>query len=148
MINLIKIFFAVILIYYSLDCIALDLNNRKHQNQITIEADELIYNKKEELISAQGNVYIEQDNFRLITNKVVFDKKNNYLYALGNLAFSNNNKNYFFGKKAFFNKSNGAGIIVKFKARISHKGLLSSDFAQMVDKDTFIIQNLVFSKNS
>ena len=145
MINLIKIFFAVILIYYSLDCIALDLNNRKHQNQITIEADELIYNKKEELISAQGNVYIEQDNFRLITNKVVFDKKNNYLYALGNLAFSNNNKNYFFGKKAFFNKSNGAGIIVKFKARISHKGLLSSDFAQMVDKDTFIIQNLVFS---
>ena len=78
MINLIKIFFAVILIYYSLDCIALDLNNRKHQNQITIEADELIYNKKEELISAQGNVYIEQDNFRLITNKVVFDKKNNY----------------------------------------------------------------------
>ena len=48
MINLIKIFFAVILIYYSLDCIALDLNNRKHQNQITIEADELIYNKKED----------------------------------------------------------------------------------------------------
>ena len=145
MINLIKPLFAIVLISYSFACFALDENDKEEQNQITIEADELIYNKKEELISAQGNVYIEQNNFRVVTNKVVFDKKNNYLYAIGNLAFSNNNKNNFFGTKAFFDKKNNAGVIIRFKARIGHKGLLSSDFAQMVDKNTFIVQNLVFS---
>ncbi len=145
MINLIKPFFAIVLISYSFACFALDENKKKEQNQITIEADELIYNKKEELISAQGNVYIEQNNFRVVTNKVVYDKKNNYLYAVGDLAFSNNDKNYFFGNKAFFDKKNNTGVIIRFKARIVHKGLLSSDFAQMVDKNTFIVQNLVFS---
>ena len=145
MINLIKPFFAIVLISYSFACFALDKNDEGEQNQITIEADELIYNKKEELISAQGNVYIEQNNFRIVTNKVVYDKKNNYLYAIGNLAFSNNDENNFFGKKAFFDKKNNTGVIIRFKARIGHKGLLSSDFAQMVDKNTFIVQNLVFS---
>jgi LPS-assembly protein len=145
MINLIKPFFAIVLISYSFACFALDENDKGEQNQITIEADELIYNKKEELISAQGNVYIEQNNFRIVANKVVYDKQNNYLYAVGDLAFSNNDKNYFFGKKAFFNKKNDAGVIIMFKARIGHKGLLSSDFAQMVDKNTFIVKNLVFS---
>ena len=144
MINLIKPFFAIVLISHSFSCFALDENEKKAHNQITIEADELIYDKKEELISAQGNVYIEQNNFRIVTNKVVYDK-NNYLYAVGDLVFSNNDKNYFFGNKAFFDKKNNTGVIIRFKARIGHKGLLSSDFAQMVDKNTFIVQNLVFS---
>ena len=145
MINLIKPFFAIVVISYSFACFALDKNDQGEQNQITIEADELIYNKKEELISAQGNVNIEQNNFHIVTNKVVYDKKNNYLYAIGNLAFSNNDENNFFGKKAFFDKKNNTGVIIRFKGRIGHKGLLSSDFAQMVDKNTFIVQNLVFS---
>ena len=58
MINLIKPFFAIVLISYSLACFALDKTDEGEQNQITIEADELIYKKKEELMSAQGNVYI------------------------------------------------------------------------------------------
>lgn len=143
MINLISTFFTITFISYSFSCFALDKTYK--ENQITIEADELIYSKEEGLIRAQGSVYIEQNSFRLLTNKIVFDEKNNYLYVIGDLAFSNNNTNYFFGKKAFFNKKDNTGIIIRFKARISHKGILSSNFAQMVDKDTFIIQNLVFS---
>ncbi len=75
MINLIKLLFTIILISYSFAYFALDENEKKEQNQFTIEADELIYNKKEELISAQGNVHIEQNNFRIVTNKVVYDRR-------------------------------------------------------------------------
>ena len=121
------------------------LESNINNNEIIIEADELIYDKNQDSISAQGNVYIEQNNFQLVTDKVVYDKKNNYLYVIGNTAFKNDDKNYFFGSKAFFNINKNEGLIVRFQARIAQKGLLSSNFAQMIDKNTFIVQDIIFS---
>ena len=134
----------VFLLCYSV-CISAELERKASGEEIIIEADELIYNKKEELVSARGNVYIQQKDLQLVTDKVVYDKNNQYLYAIGNLAFRNDNKNVLFGKKAFFNRKKNTGIIIRFKARLSQKGLLSSDFAQMLDKKNFLVRRLVFS---
>ncbi|WP_323733318.1 LPS-assembly protein LptD [Candidatus Bandiella euplotis] len=124
-------------------CIAQDQN--KEQKEIEIEADELVYNKAEESIIANGNVHIKQDDLQLMTGKVVYNKKTNYLYAFGNVAFSNDSRNFFFGKEAFLDRNKNSGVIVKFKARLSKKGLLSSDFAKMLDRNRFLVHGLVFS---
>ena len=134
----------IFLICYFFPILAKSAENTTDK-EIIIEADELIYNKNEELISAKGNVYIHQKDLHLLTDKVIYDKKRQYLYAIGNLAFRNDNKNVLFGTKAFFDRNKNSGIIIRFKARLSQKGLLSSDFAQMIDKKTFLVQGLVFS---
>ena len=124
---------------------AYSLESNINNNEIIIEADELIYDKNQDLIRAQGNVEIRQNQLHLVVDKIVYNKKNNYLYVLGNLAFKNDNKNYFFGSKAFFNRDENEGLIINFQARLAKKGLLSSNFAQMINKNTFIVQDIIFS---
>ncbi|RST71947.1 LPS-assembly protein LptD [Candidatus Aquarickettsia rohweri] len=145
MINLLKIFPKLLIIFYFVNYTAYSIESYTNNNEIIIEADELIYNKNQDLISAQGNVDIRQNQLHLVVDKIVYDKKNNYLYVLGNLAFKNDNKNYFFGSKAFFNRNKNEGLIINFKARIDKKGLLSSNFAQMINNNTFIVQDIIFS---
>ena len=137
--------FIVTFLFCYLVCTFAKSEEKINEEEIIIEADELIYNKNEESISAKGDVYIRQKDLHLIADKVIYDKKRQYLYAIGNLAFRNDNKNVLFGTKAFFDRNRSVGIIIRFKARLSQKGLLSSDFAQIIDKKTFLVQGLVFS---
>lgn len=140
-----KYILAMFFMLFFAFCLSAQSNDDIKQDEIEIEADELIYNKDEKLLSANGNVYIKQNDLRLVTDQVVYDKENNYLYAMGNIAFSNDDKNVFFGKKAFFDRNKNTGVMIRFKARLAQKGLLSSDYAQMLNKTTFFVKGLVFS---
>src|SRR5438067_1884071 len=49
--------------------------NLKSDAPIHIEADNLYYDKTNDIIYANGNVYLEQNNQSLIANELVYDKK-------------------------------------------------------------------------
>ena len=137
------LFFFVILCSFSfISSFSYDCENG---NEINIEADQLIYNKKTGIVIGKGRVFIQQNNFQLVTDTVFFDKKNGYLYAVGNLSLKDNKKKYFFGEKAFFNSNNQKGIIIQFQAKFLQKGLFSSNFAEMKENNIFTIKNLTFS---
>ncbi|MFQ3306823.1 MAG: LPS-assembly protein [Candidatus Midichloriaceae bacterium] len=119
----------------------IDSNN----NKLEIEADELNYDKKNDTIKASGNVFLKQGDLKLVSESIIYDNKNGYLYANGNISFTTDTKNIFFGKYAFFDRNKDEGIILNFTARINKKGLLSSNAAELIDKKTFLVHDIVFS---
>lgn len=58
------------------------------ERPLLLSADELIYNRDENTVSAQGNVQVEYDGNKVVAQRIIYNQKTGRLIAQGNVEIT------------------------------------------------------------
>ncbi|WP_208435230.1 LPS-assembly protein LptD [Bartonella phoceensis] len=78
---------------------------------LLLSADELIYNRDENTVSAQGNVQIEYDGNKVIAQKVTYNQKTGRIIAQGNVEVIQQDGNKIYSNQIDMTKDFGEGFV-------------------------------------
>ncbi|WP_019219666.1 LPS-assembly protein LptD [Bartonella florencae] len=78
---------------------------------LTLSADELIYNRDENTVSAQGNVQIEYDGNKVVAQKVIYNQKTGRIIAQGNVEIIQKDGNRIYSNQIDMTKDFGEGFV-------------------------------------
>ncbi|MBB5073623.1 LPS-assembly protein [Bartonella callosciuri] len=90
------------------------LAQNRIQNPISpllLSADELIYNRDENTVSARGNVHIEYDGNKVIAQKVTYNQKTGRIIAQGNVEIVQKDGNKIYSNQIDMTKDFGEGFV-------------------------------------
>ncbi len=90
------------------------LTQNRLQNPVSpllLSADELIYNRDENTVSAQGNVQIEYDGNKVIAKKVTYNQKTGRIIAQGNVEVIQKDGNKIYSNQIDMTKDLGEGFV-------------------------------------
>lgn len=79
------LYFLLIVISFSISSLYADEKKLK-ETPVLINADELIFNQDEDVLTARGNVEISQNNRVLLADSVSYNKKTDVISAKGNIV--------------------------------------------------------------
>ncbi|WP_208433857.1 LPS-assembly protein LptD [Bartonella taylorii] len=78
---------------------------------LLLSADELIYNRDENTVSAQGNVQIEYDGNKVLAKKVTYNQKTGRIIAQGNVEVVQKDGNKIYSNQIDMTKDFGEGFV-------------------------------------
>ncbi|GAA5094022.1 LPS-assembly protein LptD [Bartonella acomydis] len=78
---------------------------------LLLSADELIYNRDENTVSAQGNVQIEYDGNKIIAQKVTYNQKTGRIIAQGNVEVIQKDGNKIYSNQIDMTQDFGEGFV-------------------------------------
>lgn len=90
------------------------LTQNRIQNPVSpllLSADELIYNRDENTVSAQGNVQIEYDGNKVIAKKVTYNQKTGRIIAQGDVEVIQKDGNKIYSNQIDMTKDFGEGFV-------------------------------------
>ena len=112
---------------------------------VSIEANEMYYDKNRDLVSAIGDVSMIQGAQIITANEMLFYRDSNDIYAHGNVVILREDGSMFFADKAKLNRTSNIGVILNFKARMGAQGQLVSSLAEMENENVIKLQTFVYS---
>ncbi|UTO29165.1 LPS-assembly protein LptD [Bartonella harrusi] len=80
-------------------------------NPLSLSADELIYNRDDNTVSAQGNVQIEYDDNKVFAKKVIYNQKTGRIIAQGNVEIVQKDGNKIYSNQIDMTKDFGEGFV-------------------------------------
>lgn len=119
--------------------------NISSEKPVDIESDSLFYDRFKDIVYAQGDVYIQQEQQSIISDEVVYDRKSGDIYAKKNVAIKREDGSIFFADEATINRNKNIGAATHFKGRMGQQGLISSNIAEMHDENTMTMKDVVYS---
>ncbi len=78
---------------------------------LLLSANELIYNRDENTVSAQGNVQIEYDGNKVVAQKVTYNQKTGRIIAQGNVEVIQKDGNRIYSNQIDMTKDFGEGFV-------------------------------------
>ncbi|EJF85669.1 LPS-assembly protein LptD [Candidatus Bartonella washoeensis] len=78
---------------------------------LLLSAEELIYNRDDNTVSAQGNVQIEYDGNKLVAQKVTYNQKTGRIIAQGNVEIVQKDGNKIYSNQIDMTKDFGEGFV-------------------------------------
>ncbi|WP_156850411.1 LPS-assembly protein LptD [Bartonella refiksaydamii] len=96
----------------SLCCYAFAQNHTPNSvHPLLLSADELIYNRDTNTVSAQGNVQIEYDGNKVVAKKVTYNQKTGRIIAQGNVKIVQKDGNEIYSDQIDMTKDFGEGFV-------------------------------------
>ncbi|CDO46544.1 Organic solvent tolerance protein [Bartonella henselae] len=83
----------------------------KPVSPLLLSADELIYNRDENTVSAQGNVQIEYNGNKVVAQKVTYNQKTGRIIAQGNVEIVQKDGNKIYSNQIDMTKDFGEGFV-------------------------------------
>jgi LPS-assembly protein len=113
--------------------------------QILLQADEVVYDSNNKVVSAQGHVEIDDQGRILIADKVDYDQNADKVTARGHVSVTDQKGNVSFADHLVLRDRMREGAIAGFGALIGKNGRLAAVSAQRVGGTKFIGQRSVYS---
>lgn len=119
----------------------------KHEtNQpLLLEADELVYDKANDLIVANGNVQVYYKNYGLNADKLTYDQKAKTLNAIGNVRIKEPDGSLVSADRITLTDDFAEGFIRSFKAVTKDDMRIAADNAYRKDPNTTVFERGVFT---
>ena len=93
----------------------------------TFEADSFTYDEKADVVTAQGNVVIVQDNTTLKTDKIIYDRKQDKLEAIGHVVITRSDGVVIESERAAMTDQMKQGIIHLVEMRLADGSIFKAD---------------------
>ena len=113
--------------------------------QANLLADEIIFDKQNNIINAKGNVDVRHQKQRLLSNLLTYNKTTNTMVAKGNVKFIDSQKNIFFGE--FFQLSGDMkkGMANSITGILSDGSLVAANKLEKKDNKIHQLDQSVYS---
>jgi LPS-assembly protein len=110
-----------------------------------LKAREVYFDAKNDLIKANGDVFISMDGFILNAQKIIYDLKNDVIFAEGNVQITDKNGRVMRGDKAIFKDKLKQGAIEGFIGKFDDKSILTARLAKRLNKNRVSLEKSVFT---
>lgn len=143
----IKFFILIIffLLRVAIACEASTPVNIAEDKPVHVEADQVYYDKVQNLVYAQGNVILTQDKQTIMAEELVYYRNEHLVYALKDVVMLKEDGNVYFSDETKLNLNTKAGVAVNFKGRMGSKGLVAARGAAMLDDTHMELTDFVYS---
>lgn len=112
---------------------------------VTLEASEMNYDQENQVVSASGQVEVNQGETVILADELIYDQKNNLVRARGNVSLMEAGGNVIFADEAELKNDLKAGVIRQFKARLSDNSLFVAARARKIDENRTELDKAVYS---
>jgi len=112
---------------------------------ILLEADNVIYDTEDEVVTAEGNVQAIQAGSVLLADKVVYYRLEDRVVAEGNVSLTDPDGNVFFGDQATLSDKFQNGLIRGFSALLEDSSRVAAAEAERVDGKRHLLRKGIFS---
>ncbi|NRB10515.1 MAG: LPS-assembly protein LptD [Rickettsiaceae bacterium] len=136
----------IILLFLPYSSFATKENNQLPLSKsLLMDAKEVLYDAKKDLIIAQGNVTIFMDNYRFNADLLTLDIKNNLMYAQGNVRIENDLGKVIIGEGAVFQHKLKWGIIEEFAIRFVDNSIVAAKLGKILNDKQMVLYKSSFT---
>ena len=114
------------------------------EQQILLQADEIVYDDETKTVSAVGRVEISDADRTLFADRVEYDQANDKVTAIGNVSMADGRGNVAFADHVVLTDRMRDGVLRGFGALIGKNGRLAARGAERID-DRVIATRAVYS---
>lgn len=115
------------------------------KDPVLVQAKKLYYHQKKDKVIALGNVEIMQEGRILLADQLIYNRRNNVIKARGNISLLEPNGNVYFAHTATLKDDLKKGVIENFSARLSNDALFAAQSANRVNEKVTELKRAVFS---
>lgn len=115
------------------------------QRPVVINANELVYDRERQTVTARGNVIIFQGDRVVLADQVVFDQRANRVIATGNVALTEPGSPTVFATRAELSRDMRDGVMEQFRMLFPDDSKLAANGAIRVDGRRNEMSRVVFS---
>jgi LPS-assembly protein len=112
---------------------------------VSIEADAIQYIPKQRLVIAIGNVEIMQNQRVIVADELIYDRGNNTVTATGEVSLLEPNGNVYFANEVELKDDLKAGVIHNFSVRLANNSKLNAEVAKKINEDVTILEEADFT---
>lgn len=105
------------------------------------QADQLSFNKQQNLLTATGHVKIYYNGNYVTCDKLYYNKNTQQILAIGNVTLIDNKKNVIYSDKIDLSKNLNSGFIDNIKAKTTENTYFSSNNAKRLENGNVTIFN-------
>ncbi len=98
--------------------------------QMLLEADNLVFDRDKDTVTAAGNVQIEYGGNRLVARRVTYNRKTRRLLATGNVEVIDQKKNHIFSDEMDVTDDFRDGFVNALRAETADKTYMAADSAE------------------
>lgn len=110
-----------------------------------LQADELIYDNKNNKVRAQGNVEVFYNKYTLLADLIIYDRNENVLYAEGNVRIKEPDGAVVKADRIRLTDDFREGFIRSLRIRTSDQASITADRATRTEGNTTIFENGSFT---
>ena len=115
------------------------------ENQVLLQADEIVYDDEHKVVSALGHVEIVDQGRTVLAERVDYDQNTDTVTARGHVSLTDTRGNVAFADHMVLTDHMRDGALKGFGALIGKSGRLAANTAQRVGGTTVIAHNGVYS---
>ncbi|HEY7766013.1 MAG TPA: LptA/OstA family protein, partial [Aestuariivirgaceae bacterium] len=127
------------------DLLKTTLGKHETNQPLLLEADELVYDKANDLIIANGNVQVYYKNYGLNADQLTYDQKAKTLNAIGNVRIKEPDGSLVSADRITLTDDFAEGFIRSFKAVTKEEMRIAADNAYRKDNNTTVFERGVFT---
>ncbi|WP_375609156.1 MULTISPECIES: LPS-assembly protein LptD [unclassified Bartonella] len=115
------------------------------ESPLLLSADELIYNRDENTVSAQGNVQIEYDGNKVIAQKIIYNQKTGRLIAQGNVEITQKDGNKIYSNQIDMTKDLGQGFVNALRIDTANNVHFAAQNATRKNNQITVFENATYT---
>lgn len=115
------------------------------QQPVFLEAEQVDYDQQAQQVQATGQVEVTQGDTIILADKLLYDQKTDTVRAIGNVSMLEANGNVFFADELELKNNLRAGVIRRFKARLSDNSTFAASRARRIDGHQIELSKAVYS---
>ncbi|WP_375681760.1 LPS-assembly protein LptD [Bartonella sp. CE47NXGY] len=112
---------------------------------LLLSADELIYNRDENTVSAHGNVQIEYDGNKVVAQKIIYNQKTGRLIAQGNVEITQKDGNKIYSNQIDMTKDLGEGFVNALRIDTANNVHFSAQNATRKHNHITVFENATYT---
>ncbi|MET3560234.1 LPS-assembly protein [Bartonella japonica] len=112
---------------------------------LLLSADELIYNRDEHTVSAQGNVQVEYDGNKVFAQKVTYNQKTGRIMAQGNVEIVQKDGNKIYSNQIDMTKDFGEGFVNALRIDTANNIHFAAANATRINSQITIFENATYT---
>ncbi|KEC55479.1 LPS-assembly protein LptD [Bartonella koehlerae] len=120
-------------------------HSQKPVSPLFLSADELIYNRDENTVSAQGNVQIEYDGNKVIAQKVTYNQKTGRIIAQGDVEIVQKDGNKIYSNQIDMTKDFGEGFVNALRIDTATNIHFAATSATRINSQITIFDNATYT---
>ncbi|WP_139413043.1 LPS-assembly protein LptD [Bartonella mastomydis] len=115
------------------------------ERPLLLSADELIYNRDENTVSAQGNVQVEYDGNKVVAQKIIYNQKTGRLIAKGNVEITQKDGNKIYSNQIDMTKDLGEGFVNALRIDTANNVHFAAQNAIRQNNQVTIFENATYT---
>jgi len=136
---------AIIALFLLVLCNIAKAEETRLDNAILINAEEILYNDKLQVINAFGNVELVKNNSIVWADSITYNKVQDIIIAKGNITFKDETGNVSYGSFMKFNKNMQTGFIKSPQGRLVDDTRIAASSATKESESITTLKNAVYS---